>query len=54
MWKNLDEFLILNLEKTACTLVRVEGDGLPDLRPWLDNESDLYEELPSQSEYPYD
>lgn len=31
-----------------------EDDRLPDLRPWLDNESDLYEELPTQSEYPYE
>lgn len=27
---------------------------LPDLKPWFDNESDLYEELPFNDEFPYD
>jgi hypothetical protein len=26
----------------------------PDLDPWIDNESDLYDELPSGPEFPYD
>lgn len=27
---------------------------LPDLLPWFNNESDLYEELPSDTDCPYD
>lgn len=27
---------------------------LPDVYPWLDNESDQWEELTAEPEYPYD
>jgi hypothetical protein len=27
---------------------------LPDLEPWLDNESDLWDELPAGDDCPYD
>lgn len=27
---------------------------LPDLKPWLNNTSDQYEELPTNQELPYD
>ncbi len=27
--------------------------SLPDVEPYFDNESDLYDELPVQDEYPY-
>jgi hypothetical protein len=38
--------------KTYCTL---KGEGLyPDLAPWINDESDSYEELPVQEEYPYE
>lgn len=29
-------------------------EKLPDIFPWLDNESDIYDELPVQEEFPYD
>lgn len=35
-------------------VVNQSSEELPDLRPWIDNESDLYEELPSQCEHPYE
>jgi hypothetical protein len=27
---------------------------LPDIDPWFDSPSDIYDELPSGPEYPYD
>ncbi len=32
----------------------MKTSDLPDLKPWFDNESDLYEELPTQNEQSYD
>lgn len=34
--------------------IKQTHNELPDLSPWFDNESDLYEELPAQEEFPYE
>lgn len=28
--------------------------NFPDLSPWIDNESDIYDELPTNIDLPYD
>lgn len=28
--------------------------NLPDLEPWFDNETDIWDELPAGPEYPYE
>lgn len=38
--------------KIYCTM-KNKGDGLPDLPPWFDNESDNFEELPVVEDYSY-